>query len=54
MYEAANSVTLNLLPQKFRQIYLKHYEIFTKWCNINNINNLGEVFLAFFLEKAKF
>lgn len=54
IYEAANTATLNLLPEKSRKIYLKQYEIFMEWCNIHKIKKLKEeVLLAFFLEKAK-
>ena len=42
IYEAANTATLNLLPEKSRKIYLKQYEIFMEWCNIHKIKKLKE------------
>ena len=54
IYEAANAATLNLLPKKSRQIYLRQYDTFMEWCNMHKTKNLREeVFLAFFSEKAK-
>ncbi|KAJ8975752.1 hypothetical protein NQ317_008107, partial [Molorchus minor] len=52
--EAANTACLNLLSDKFRQIYLKQYESFMEWCKTRKAKNLNEeVFLVYFLEKAK-
>lgn len=54
IYEAANAATLNLLPDKSRQMYLKQYESFMKWCDTRKAKILNEeVFLVFFSEKAK-
>lgn len=53
-YETTNAVALNLLPEKSRQIYLKQYENFMKWCNTHNVKNFKEeVFLEYFQEKTK-
>lgn len=52
--EKANVATLNLLPEKSKENYLKEYDTFMKWRNQNNIHSFTErVLLAFFEEKSR-
>ncbi|KAJ8976761.1 hypothetical protein NQ317_003721 [Molorchus minor] len=43
IYEAANKATLNLLPDKSRQTYLKQYESFMEWCKTLMVKNNIEI-----------
>lgn len=53
--DAANIVSLDLLPKKSRQIYTKRYNDFKDWCKTKNIKNsfAEEVFLVYFNELSK-
>lgn len=40
--ERANVATLNLLPEKSKEIYLKEYNTFMEWRNQNNVHSFTE------------
>lgn len=52
--EKANEITLNLLPQKSKELYLKEYETFKEWRLKNGVQSFSEkVLLVYFDEKSK-
>lgn len=52
--EKANAATLNLLPEKSKEAYLKEYRKFMEWREKNGVHSFTErVMLAFFEESTK-
>lgn len=54
LLEEATSATMNLLPDKSKQKYLKEYTLFKKWCEQRKTKKVSEnIVLAYFFEKSK-
>lgn len=54
MREIAEQATEGLLPQKSKQLYLRAYLDFKKWCNSKNVIKISEnVLLAYFQEYSE-
>lgn len=52
--EAANTASMNLLPEKSKEQYLKEYQQFMNWRNEKDVNSFTErVLLAYFEGKSK-
>lgn len=52
--EAAKDISMNLLPQKSKEVYLKEYNSFLDWQKKKNIQSCSErVLLAYFGERTK-
>lgn len=54
LLDDVTAATLNLLPKKSKDKYLKEYSIFKEWCSEKKVGKPTEnVMLAYFFEKAK-